>query len=138
MVPHRPTAEATDGDFEDRPDAGEFIGPVAFEAAEVVRAEECLSRCVHSCHVEGDVVVPSVFFEERKRSWVIVDEVSVAFPFGLKAGMEGERDFLDFENDDVGRKIALQTESEAVGGKTGVGFEIGNLPCGVDTRIGPA
>ena len=62
---------------------------------------------MHCRHIERGMVVPGIFFKERKRSGVIVDEVAIAFPLGLKTGMKGEGDFLNLENNDVGRKIAL-------------------------------
>ena len=43
LVPHRPAAEATDGDFEDRLNARKFIEPVAFEATELMRTVKSLS-----------------------------------------------------------------------------------------------
>ncbi len=44
--------DPADGDVVDRPDAGGLVGPVRFEAAEVVRPDQDLRRAVHVRNVE--------------------------------------------------------------------------------------
>ena len=138
LVPHGPTGVFLDGDFEEGSYAGEFIGPVAFEAAEVVGAEEGLGGVVHGFDIEEEVTMPGVFFQEGERGGVVVDEVAVAFLFRLEAGMKTEGDIGDFEDGDVIGEVALQADAEARRGDAGVGFEVGDLAEGVDAGIGTA
>lgn len=138
LVPQRPTGQTPDGNLVDRPDAGKLVGPVAFVPAKVVSPQKGLHRIVHGNGVERNVVMPGILVEKREGCRVVVHEIAIAFAFCLKSRVKRERDLIDFQNRDIRRQVTLQTESKAVGGNSGIRFEIGDLADRMDPRVGSA
>ncbi|MNV81405.1 hypothetical protein D3C71_1750720 [compost metagenome] len=74
---------------------------------------------------------------KRIREPVAVDRIAIGLSLGRPAGMEGERYFIGFRDDNILRQTGIQSEAPAFQGDLRSCFEVKGLPVSMYARIRP-
>jgi hypothetical protein len=130
--------EAADAQVGDGADAGEAVGPLGLEAAEVVPADQARPGPAHRFNVKLLPHEPGVPAQERVWQPAVLDHIAVLLPHGVLVGTETLRHFDQFAHAHVLGQLRVDRLQQHVGAQFRGGVDVRHLADGVDAGIGPA
>lgn len=135
---HRAGTGAKDFEFVDGAGARDLVvGPVRFEAAEVVMAEQAVGPGLHRLDIEGPTDSPAEPAEDEVLDQTVVNQVAITLGERGISGVEPGRNLGHLAHDHVIGQPELERVTPAINRDLALGFEVGHLPVRVDTGVGP-